>query len=278
MDPNERIRRHFDDLGDGEWERLDADPRSRVAFEVHRRLLAEFLHPGDRVLEIGAGPGRFTITMAKMGTTVVVTDISRVQLDLNLRHVADAGCGSAVEDRYLLDLRDTGRFPDKEFDAVVVFGGPLSYVFEDAPTALAGLLRVGKVVLGSVMSTLGSWRFFLPQVVELTKVVGQEANDLIITTGDLRHEGREEGHTCQMYRYRELAQLIADAGGQILAVGASNWASMGDQLALDAIAGDPTSWGRFLEHEVAACREPGVIDGGTHILFAAESRADISTA
>jgi hypothetical protein len=41
MEPNDRIRRHFDDLGDGEWEPLDADPRSQVAFEVQRRLLAE---------------------------------------------------------------------------------------------------------------------------------------------------------------------------------------------------------------------------------------------
>jgi len=28
-------------------------------------------------------------------------------------------------------------------------------------------------------------------------------------------------------------------------------------------------WSRFLEHEVAACAQPGALDGGTHILFAA---------
>ncbi len=269
MDLTDRIRRHFDELAEGEWARLDAHPRGRVAYEVHRRLLAEFVGPGTRVLEIGAGPGRFTIAMAQMGAKAVVTDISPVQLDLNRQHVADAGCESAIDNRYLLDVRDTGRFRDMEFDVVVAFGGPLSYVFEDASMALAGLLRIGRVVLGSVMSTLGAWRFFLPQIVEQAAVIGHEADDLIIETGDLRHQGHDEGHTCQMYRYQELVQLVSDTGGQVLLASASNWASMGDQVALEAIASDPDGWSRFLDHEVAACREPGVIDGGTHILFAA---------
>jgi SAM-dependent methyltransferase len=276
MDQTDRIRQHFDVLADGEWERLDAHPRGRVAFEIHRRFLAKFLRPGNRVLEVGAGPGRFTIAMAQMGATVLVTDISPVQLDLNRQHVADAGCESAVEARYLLDVRDTERFSDQEFDAVIAFGGPLSYVFEDAQIALSGLLRVGKVVLGSVMSTLGAWRFFLAQIVEQTAAIGQEATDLIIETGDLRHQGSEEGHTCQMYRYRELTQLVSDAGGQVLSSSASNWASLGDQVALEAIASNPDGWNRFLEHEVAACREQRIIDGGTHIVFAAKSRADVS--
>jgi hypothetical protein len=29
---------------------------------------------------------------------------------------------------------------------------------------------------------------------------------------------------------------------------------------------DPERLARFLEWEVAACREPGVLDGGTHII------------
>ena len=67
MDPlTERIRGHFDQLGEGEWGRLADSPSGRIAFEVHRRMLAEHIRPGDRVLEVGAGPGRFTITLAEL--------------------------------------------------------------------------------------------------------------------------------------------------------------------------------------------------------------------
>lgn len=31
---------------------------------------------------------------------------------------------------------------------------------------------------------------------------------------------------------------------------------------------DAGRWARFLDHEVAACAEPGALDGGTHVLVA----------
>lgn len=77
------VRDYFDTLGAGEWERLVQAPSARVALELHRRFLARFIRPGSRVLEIGAGPGRFTVELAALGASVVVSDISAVQLELD---------------------------------------------------------------------------------------------------------------------------------------------------------------------------------------------------
>lgn len=273
MDMSERIRRHFDELGDGEWDRLDANPRARASFEVHRRFLGDYLRPGARVLEIGAGPGRFTIALAAMGARVVVTDISEVQLELNCRHVKDAGAEVAVEARFVLDVRDTARFAENDFDVVVAYGGPLSYVFEEAGPALAGLLRVGRVVVASVMSTLGTWSYFLPQVTAQAAVYGTEIDDAIFDTGDSRHTGRGEGHACQHYRWREVVALVNESGGEVLGASASNWASLSHEETVAELASNPEEWQRFLDHEVAACREPGLLDAGTHLLFAARQTA-----
>lgn len=90
---------------------------------MHRRLLTRFLRPGDRVLEIGAGPGRFTLAMAAMGARVTVTDLSASQLAANAERVRDAGREHAVEARFELDVRDLSRFADGEFDAVTAMGG-----------------------------------------------------------------------------------------------------------------------------------------------------------
>lgn len=60
-----RLSRLFDELGDAEWDHLEKDPRSRVAFEVHRRFLRSHVADGSDVLEIGAGAGRFTIELAR---------------------------------------------------------------------------------------------------------------------------------------------------------------------------------------------------------------------
>jgi SAM-dependent methyltransferase len=271
MDLDARIRRYFDELAEGEWSRLEDTPRAQVALEVHRRFLADYVTAGDRVLEIGAGPGRFTIALAELGARVVVTDVSDVQLDLNHRYVSESGHERSVEARYPLDIRQTERFANDEFDLVLAYGGPLSYVFEDATDALRGCLRVGRRVVASVMSTLGAWRLHLAAVVALEDTIGPFASDQIIETGDLRYEGDADAHVCQMYRAREVEAMIRTAGGEVLAMSASNCASMGDENAVRELLASPDRRGRFLDLEVAACREPSVLDGGTHLLFAARS-------
>ncbi|MGI8701267.1 MAG: class I SAM-dependent methyltransferase [Nocardioidaceae bacterium] len=268
------VRTYFDQLGAGEWDRLVSDLPGRVSLEMHQRFLRRFLTSGMRVLEVGAGPGRFTILLASLGAQVVVTDLSPVQLELNARLVAEAGWESAVESRTLLDVCDVSRFHDGEFDAVLAYGGPLSYAFDEASSALGGLLRVtrsGGPVVASVMSTLGAYRYFLPSVLELSELYGDDVNDRIIETGDLR-ETQPPGsgqHTCRMFRSRDIEALVAENGATLRGLSASNWASLGDPDALLRLSSDPFRWDHFLDREVALCAEPGAVDGGTHLLFAA---------
>jgi SAM-dependent methyltransferase len=270
IEDREKVRALYDDAGEREWERLERDPRGRVAFEVHRNFLEKFVHRGDHVLEVGAGPGRFTFALARLGATIDVTDFSPVQLELNRQHLEGSDAERAVRSRSVLDVCDTSRYVNGLFDAVVAYGGPLSYVFDDIEATFAELFRIlkpGGVIVASVMSMLGSWRYFLGGVVEESKIYGDDANDLVFDTGDLRHF--DAAHICVMFRSLDIVRLVADAGGEVLAMSASNWASLGDESLLDELAADPNTWSRFLDKEVRACAEPGVVDGGTHLLFAA---------
>jgi len=265
----ERVRAHFDAIGDAEWDRLAASPRDRVSFELHRRLLAELVRPGHRVLEVGAGPGRFTIELARLGARVTVTDISAVQLELNEHHVRAAGCEEAVERRLALDIRDVVELDRDTYDAVVAYGGALSYVFEDASDAFRQLVRVTRpegIVLASVMSKVGSLRYFLPLALEERDRYGGELYDLVMETGDLR--GIPGSHTCEMHTWRDVEAFVAGAPGEVVAASASNCMSLGDQDSIARIEGDPELWRWFVEWEARLCREPGALDGGTHILFA----------
>ena len=267
------VRAFFDQFADGEWARLEGSLPGRVSLEVHRRFLARFVQPGMRVLEVGAGPGRFTIELARLGARVIVTDLSPVQLHLNERYVRDAACDAAVERRELADVCELRRYASGEFDAVLAYGGPLSYAFGCAGTAMQELLRVvapAGPVVASVMSTVGAYRHLLAGVVDLIERFGDEANDRVLATGDLREtQPPGTGHTCRMFRWPELVELVTSSGGRVLAGSASNWASLGDPAALQRLADTPERWARFLEHEIQLCAEPGVRDGGTHILFAA---------
>lgn len=265
-----RVREVFDAFG-GEWERLRKDVAGRVSFEIHRRFLDEYLTPGVRVLEVGAGPGTFTQHMALRGARLTVTDLSPVQLADNQRRVTGAGLGGAVEEFRVADVRDLSRWADRSFDLVVAYGGPLSYVFEDAPAALREMLRVtrpGGTALASVMSTLGAYRHLMPGVVDVIAEYGDDVNDAVLRTGDVRPV-QPTGHVCTMYRAEQIPGLVAQAGGTVAGMCASNWSSLGYPQALARLEADPAHWARFLDNESWACRQPGCLDGGTHLIFAA---------
>lgn len=265
-----RVREVFDSFGE-EWNRLREDAAGRVSYEIHRRFLDEYLTPGARVLEVGAGPGTFTAHMAVSGARLTVTDLSPVQLAEARRRIADAGLGAAVAEFGVADVRDLSRWADGTFDLAVAYGGPLSYVFEDAPAALRELLRVtraGGTVLASVMSTLGSYRHFISAVADLIGEYGDDANDAVMRTGDLRPV-QPAGHVCTMYRAEQIPGLVAQAGGSLAGISASNWASLGDPQALAQLEADPAHWARFLDNEEWTCRQAGCLDGGTHLIFAA---------
>jgi ubiquinone/menaquinone biosynthesis C-methylase UbiE len=266
----QRVHQYFQENVELEWERLSASVEGRVAFELHRRFLRGFVGPGMRILEIGAGPGRFTSELAALGARAVVTDISANQLAANRTRAKAGGYADSIESWVELDVRNTSQFADATFDAVTALGGPLSYIFDHAEDALAGLLRVtrpGGYVVASVMSTLGAYRTFFPAASEFT----DDQLDYIVGTGDLR-EAQPEGHVCKMYTSAELRELVAAAGGQVVAMSASAWTAIHHEEVVAEIERHPDRWARYLDREVAASAAPGALDGATHILVAATHR------
>jgi SAM-dependent methyltransferase len=260
----DHIASFFDEYGEQEWERLEQRPMDRVNFEVHRRLLEEHVRPGDRVLEIGAGPGRFTLELARLGARVVVGDVSPGQLELHREKTASVA--DAIEARLLLDVVDLSELAEGGFDVSVCYGGPISYVLERADDALAELLRAtrpGGRVLLSVMSLLGGARAFFFMFPELIEEHGWEKQVAdVFATGVLTAEVNN-GHVMKMYRWAELEALLARHPCRALTASASNFLVVGNE---DTFVQDE----RWLELELAACREPGALDAGTHILVALE--------
>ena len=255
----------FDAYGEREWDRHDLSWAARTGFEIHCRYLRENVRDGDHVLDVGAGPGRFTIELARLGARVSVGDVSEVQLRLNEERVQAAGYDDAVVSRLKLDVCDLSMFADGEFDVVVCFGGPLSYVVDRADDAMSELCRVtrpGGRVLLSVMSSLGAMRLFLSQALEERRAFGPDHVDHLLASGDLGRQ-TNRGHECHMFRWRELSELLT-RHGSVLSASATNFLTARDDTVMDSASDDERA--QIQRWELDLCREPGALDAGTHIL------------
>lgn len=255
----------FDAYAEKEWERLEAIPRDQVSFYIHKHYLQKFISVGDGVLEAGAGAGRFTIELAKLGANITVGDISKVQLELNKKYVKEAGLEKYVIARTELDITDLSSFKDNTFDAVVCYGGPISYVLDKAEQAICELIRVTKprgYIAISVMSLLGTTRLFFEQVTELKSY--PEILTQVNVDGML---DANSGHApLKMYRFSELKRLLHNFPCTLVAASASNYLSPGrDEFLQNHLQTDELKQ-MFLSWELDYCAEEGAIDGGTHMI------------
>lgn len=259
----ERAARFYDEYADEEWTRFEDGRSSRANLEVHLHYLRRLVRAGDTVLDAGAGPGRFTIELARLGARVVVADLSPRQLELNRERLARSGREGSVLERVIADVTDLSRFEDARFDAVVCYGGALSYVLERADDAVAELLRVtrpGGHVLVSVMALVGATRLQLPAVLEQVREHGRDAVRRVFATGELPSE-LSGGHLAmRLYRWRELRELLARHPCTVVAVSACVLTPGVD------LPPDEETQQLLLAWELEAGAEPGALDCGEHLL------------
>lgn len=260
----------FDRYGRREWDRLVSTPVDEISLHLHTRYLESFIQPGARVLEIGAGAGRFTQVLAGLGARVLVADISPGQLALNREMAAHLGFAPGVEDWQVLDVCDLSVFAVAVFDAVVAYGGVFSYVLDRRDMALEEALRVlrpGGLLLASVMTIWGSAHRALPGVLDLPP----EVNQLVTASGDLTPDtipGRP-GNYMHMFRSAEVVEWLRNHQLEILALSASGVLATGWGSALEKIRGSEASWGELLRMEREASGSAGCLDLGTHLIFVA---------
>ena len=121
----EAIRSHYNANPQKEWDRL----MKRFPYEkyITTHMMDRYLQPGDTILDIGGGPGHYSIHYAKQGHTVTLLDLS----DENVRFAKKKARQYSVKITALQgDALDLSRFPDNSFDAVFLMG-PLYHLLKE---------------------------------------------------------------------------------------------------------------------------------------------------
>jgi len=272
----ERVRAYFDNYGTREWERLERTLQGRIKYAIHRRFLDEYVPDGARVLDVGCGPGRFALDLARRNLHVTLADISQEQLDQARQHFEEARLLDRAQAFLRLDMVDMSELADASFDVVMCYGAALSYTYDRYETALrelARVLRPGGRLLISVDSLCGTLRLIGP----FDELAFLELPDThidwpaVLSGADVvfSRPGSPEFHQpLVMFTSDGLRKALAQVGlGVVDMAAASPLVSYAEQI--PRIAADPQASAELTALEVALCNRPGLIDGGEHLLAVA---------
>jgi SAM-dependent methyltransferase len=276
----EYTRAFYNAYAEAEWSRLEASPYGRLQAIIHEDFILRHIKPDDRVLDAGSGPGRFSISAARAGGNVTVLDISDKQLELARQKLAEAKLLNQIEQFIKADILDLSMFSDGYFDLVICFGGALTYVCENRQKAARELMRVtrpGGIILVSVMSRLGTGLYVArqPDMATLKEPFksepGRPALWPVLDTGDLAGFPSRRVKMMQppmhLFTAEELQSLFKEC--QILEIAGSNVTISEFSAAGEEIASNPSAWSTLVELERKLNHDPGLVNGGSHIILAA---------
>ena len=133
-----------------------------VEYLTTMRYIHKYLNPGARVLEVGAGTGRYTLALAREGYRMSAVELLEHNLGI-LRGKLGEGDDVELRQGNALDL---SAYPDAAFDGVLLLG-PMYHLYrrEDKLRALSEAKRVtrpGGVVMAAYCmneATIISWGF-----------------------------------------------------------------------------------------------------------------------
>lgn len=135
--------------------RLQRSRHGQLEFAVTMHYIHRFTRPGDQILEVGAGTGRYSIALAKEGMNVAAVELAENNLAL-LRKNSE---GINNIRSFQGDATDLSQFQDQSFDVTLVLG-PLYHLFEaeDVHKAIDEAIRVTKkngIILFAFLSVFG---------------------------------------------------------------------------------------------------------------------------
>lgn len=265
-------RTRYDNYGDREWTRLEKDGPGELLYQVHLDILQRYLKPGDQVLEIGAGSGRYTKDIVTMCAELTVADLSSHQIEFNQSKMQELSLLDRIKAFHVLDVLDMSVFADASFDSVVCIGGVINYLLDRETDGVRELLRVlkpgGLLIVGS-MSFIGASMYYLEGIRYEKDQFGIDATRWLMNTGvqDEEHYPVPSKHYVHMMRSSELDALFAQFPVNILERSSAGLYTQAGDADLEKARGDQEFWKLIVEQEIAFTKLPGTLDCGMNLIY-----------
>nr|WP_138204113.1 class I SAM-dependent methyltransferase [Haloimpatiens lingqiaonensis] len=228
----------------------------QVEFLTTMKYLNKYLKKGMRILEVGAGTGRYSLSLAEKGFRVDAIELIQHNIDI-LKSKTGENCNIDIRQGNAIDL---SCYNDETFDITLVLG-PLYHLFtdKDKKQAISEAIRVtkkgGVIFVAYCMNeaTIISWGFQKGNILEgiQSGIVDKDTYKCLSNPSLL----------FEMYRKEEIDQLMAGYAVERLHFVATDLATNYMRGEIDAM--DEEMFEAYLKYHFSICERPDLV-GITH--------------
>lgn len=252
---SERVNRTYDLFN--EDVRLNHSKAARVEFLTTVRYIEQYLKKGNKILDIGAGAGEYSLYFARQGYEVSALELADANIAAFRKKLTSQDSIELVQGNAL----DLSRYRDKSFDIVLLLG-PLYHLQNDTDkqTCISEAKRVckdgGKIFFA----------FISNDFVFLTEL---EYDASYFSNGDYDKETFKLNDFPFVFHTIDAARrLLADGGINVLHEIASDGAS--ELMAARINAMNDEDYAQYLRYHFYICEKPELLGMTNHLLFVGE--------
>ena len=273
------VRAYYAHFGEREWTRLTNPADGAIEFAVNCHAIAAHLTADARVLDIGGGPGRYSIWLAQRGHRVVLADLSPELLAIARTQIAAAGVEDQIEEIVAADARDLSHWADGAFGAVLCLG-PFYHLPDPADrdraaAELARVLRPGGVVCVALMPRYAFLRRTIAIPDERRHLLEPDFVARLLNEGIFLND--VPGRFTQGYGVHpdEVAPFFERHGFRTRTLLASEGITLGVQDALAELAvANPAAYRVALDLVLRTASDPSILGLASHLLYIGHTAGD----
>jgi len=269
---SEATREYYASVGEREWSRLENPDDGAVEFALTCHVLNKYLPSNLRILDIGGGPGRYSIWLAQQGHQIVLADLSPELLRIAQEKITEADVNEQIEEIVEADACDLSNWSDNYFDAVLCLG-PFYHLpnVEDrrkATDEIVRVLRPGGLAFIALMPRMIFLRRTLAIADERHRLRQADFVDRVLNEGVFEND--IPGRFTNGYGVKpdEVAPFFVEYGFRTLGLLAAESITVGIQRSLVELAeNDPVTYQAALEVIVEAASDPSILGMAAHLLY-----------
>lgn len=259
---------YYDSFGEKEWSRLDREP---LEFLVNMHYIKKHLPLSGEILDNGAGPGKYSMELAKQGYKITLTDLTPKFVDIAIKKSEELGLSDNFNDFHVMNAESLEELEDETYNASLMLG-PLYHIQTEQGrlNAVKELFRVTK----SNGIVFVAFRSRINHVLDslLRPENWKPHNNMVkiqefIKTGMFNHQDRGRFTGAYFYNIEDIKPYMEKNGFETLElIGSTN---IGFALTKDnwEYWSDKGEYQRLVNFLIETAREPSVLGMSSHLLY-----------